>query len=64
MLVLTLGLRLREKLIRMLRPKPHTKVLTHPIRLKYYLSNVSKFDSNFLPEVIRSRIHINIPDCN
>jgi hypothetical protein len=52
MLVLTLGLRLREKLSRMLRPKPHTKTLTHPIWLKYYLSNVSKFDSNLLLEVV------------
>jgi len=52
MLVLTLGLRLREKLSRMLRPKPHTKALTHPIWLKYYFSYPTKFDTNFLPEVV------------
>ncbi len=52
MLVLTLGLRLRQKLSRTVEPKAHTKALTHPIGLKYYLPNPTKFDTNFLPEVV------------
>jgi len=64
MLVLTLGLRLREKLSRMLRPKPHTKALTHPIGLKYYLSNLTKFDTNLLPEIHKAPIWKSVLDCN
>jgi hypothetical protein len=60
MLVLTLGLRLREKLSRMLRPKPHTKALTHPIGLKYYLPNPTKFDTNFLPVILSPAFWVEI----
>jgi hypothetical protein len=49
MLVLTLGLKLRQKLSRRLGPKAHTIDLIHPIGLKYYLPNPTKFDTNFLP---------------
>jgi hypothetical protein len=60
MLVLTLGLRLRGKLSRMLRPKPHTKASTHPIGLKYHLPNLTKFDTNFLSEVVSTKFFSSI----
>jgi hypothetical protein len=56
MLLLTLGPKLRQKLSRMLGPKAHTKALAHPIGLKYYLPNPTKFDTNFLPKVIKMRL--------
>ncbi len=55
MLVFNLGLRLRQKLSCMLRPKSHTIALALPNGLKYYLPNPTKFDTNFLPVVNNRR---------
>jgi hypothetical protein len=49
---LALGLRLRHKLSRMLRPKAQITALGPPDGSRFFLPSPKKFDADFLPEVL------------